>query len=424
MKWPLTGLLTAYFVALQLIAATLTGAWFYVSMTDAGRDVARANIEAKFTEIANHTVSFLQPAERAARLTGRLADGGILDLGSGGELDTYFLGQLGAYGHFAGMFVGRPDGSFFYTKRDSRKKDSAFRTKIVETSGGTRSVRLTWRDADGKSVLERNDPEDAYDSRARPWYKLAIENRGVAWTDPYIFFTSQKPGITAAMAIGAGENAVVVGIDIEIADISAFLKNLSYATRGTALLMHKDGNVISHGTAETVTEVSEGDTKKLRFRRFDELPSALASAIPDDGATRGKILLSGDAVFRQVEHESEAYLVGLKRLAALNLPWVIGVETREASFTQVVQRNIWIGLALALAVCVLGAGAGFQVARTIGTPLAALQRNARLVLQGELGGFEIVKTGILEVRDAATALMDVVLALRKERQNNETEERE
>ena len=108
----------------------------------------------------------------------------------------------------------------------------------------------------------------------------------------------------------------------------------------------------------------------------------------------------------------------------MNFPWVIGVETREASFTQVVQRNIWIGLALALAVCVLGAGAGVQVARTIGTPLAALQRNARLVLQGELGGFEIVKTGILEVRDAATALMDVVLELRKERQNNETEERE
>ena len=71
-------------------------------MQDAGQDVARANIEAKFTEIADHTVSFLQPAESAARLTGRLVDSDILDLGSGESLESYFLGQLGEYGHFAG----------------------------------------------------------------------------------------------------------------------------------------------------------------------------------------------------------------------------------------------------------------------------------------------------------------------------------
>lgn len=421
MKLPLTGFLTVCFVVLQLIAALLTGAWFYVAMQGAGQDVARANIEAKFTEIADHTVSFLQPAESAARLTGRLVDSDILDLGSGESLESYFLGQLGEYGHFAGVFVGRPDGSFIYTKRDTRLSKAVYRTKFITVEGGSRSVRLVWRDVGGAPISQRLDPDDEYDPRARPWFTSAMEKKGVVWTDPYIFYTSQKPGITAAMAIGSGDERAVVGIDIEIDDISEFLKTLSYATHGTALLMHINGDVISHAAEKTVATVTDDGTEKLRFRRFDELPSALASAIPDDGATRGQILLSGKAVFRQVSHDGEAYLVGLKRMASLNLPWVIGIETEEATFTSVVQRNIWIGLAIAFAVCVLGALAGFRVAHMIGTPIAALQRNARLVLKGELGGFEIVRTGILEVRDAATALMEVVLALREERRGKDPE---
>ena len=50
---PLTGFLSVCFVVRQLIAVFLTGASFHVAMKEAGQDVGRANIEAKFTEIAD-----------------------------------------------------------------------------------------------------------------------------------------------------------------------------------------------------------------------------------------------------------------------------------------------------------------------------------------------------------------------------------
>jgi two-component system sensor histidine kinase/response regulator len=43
--------------------------------------------------------------------------------------------------------------------------------------------------------------ERDYDARERPWFKgaMALPDDRVFWTEPYIFFTTKEPGITAAM---------------------------------------------------------------------------------------------------------------------------------------------------------------------------------------------------------------------------------
>ena len=57
-----------------------------------------------------------------------------------------------------------------------------------------------WKHLNAEGVLRevRLNKDDNYDPRLRPWYQGARKAEEIFWTDTYIFFTAQKPGITVA----------------------------------------------------------------------------------------------------------------------------------------------------------------------------------------------------------------------------------
>ena len=60
--------------------------------------------------------------------------------------------------------------------------------------------------------------DETYDPRLRLWYRGAVEKQSLDWSDIYIFFTDQKPGITVSLPIRKGDDAIlgVVGLDITL----------------------------------------------------------------------------------------------------------------------------------------------------------------------------------------------------------------
>lgn len=46
--------------------------------------------------------------------------------------------------------------------------------------------------------------DSKYDPRVRPWYIGAKKTGKIFWTDPYIFFENDRPGITVAVPVFAG----------------------------------------------------------------------------------------------------------------------------------------------------------------------------------------------------------------------------
>lgn len=47
------------------------------------------------------------------------------------SLERYFLDQLAIYPHFAGIYIGQPNGDFYYVSRHSQYTPGGFRTKII-----------------------------------------------------------------------------------------------------------------------------------------------------------------------------------------------------------------------------------------------------------------------------------------------------
>ncbi|MEJ2641904.1 MAG: cache domain-containing protein, partial [Desulfosarcinaceae bacterium] len=208
-------------------------------------------IMANIAELAmEQSRNHLAHAHSAADLTKRLLMAQVVsnDLSRVGELERYFFDQLALYPHLAGIYFGTPAGDFYDVRRAEPSAKGSFRSKFIEHDAhGQRTCQLVWRDSSFRMNADELDPEDTYDPRQRPWYQLALKKRTIVWTDPYVFFTSQKPGITIAGPVYAPNGRIrgVVGVDIEIDHLSRFLAGLSIGTHGMAFMLNRNGDVVA-----------------------------------------------------------------------------------------------------------------------------------------------------------------------------------
>ena len=189
------------------------------------RDIMENIADLAMEQSQNH----LAHAHGAATLTRRLLSANVVGTKEDDfrALEQYFLDQLAIYPHFAGIYLGKPNGDFYFVSRSSERSAKGFLTKIILHRNGIRKTRLIWRDKDMNVTADEPDPVDPYDPRVRPWYKKALAKKQIVWTDPYIFFTSQKPGITIAGPAYDESDALkgIVGVDIEIGQLSTFIGN-------------------------------------------------------------------------------------------------------------------------------------------------------------------------------------------------------
>ncbi len=152
-----------------------------------------------------------------------------------------------------GAYIGYPDGSFLDVRRAA---DDRLQLKYIDIEDGTRSVTIEIVDRRGQ-VLERPSSEgDTFDPRVRPWY-LGASSGEPHWTDPYVFFTSQDPGITHSRPVfdASGELIAVVGVDIALADLETFLDARKPSENGGAAVLNNAGEVIAGTSTVTANEV-------------------------------------------------------------------------------------------------------------------------------------------------------------------------
>ncbi|MBS1141177.1 MAG: hypothetical protein H6R13_2630 [Proteobacteria bacterium] len=112
---------------------------------------------------------------------------------------------------------------------------------------GNQTYWITWdksRQIENVEMRERN-----YDARDRPWFKGSMDlpdDQSVFWTEPYIFFTTKEPGITAGMRWRAEDGSnYVIAHDVRLIDIAEFTTRMKVGAQGKAGLFLKEGRLIA-----------------------------------------------------------------------------------------------------------------------------------------------------------------------------------
>ena len=264
---------------LLIVAAIMTIALvgYYKNRRDA-LALSEDMLKALDRRIHSEVNAYLMPASNLARIVAEASREHIDEIWSP-DRTPVGLEVIKTYPQLASFFAADPRGNFVMHKQNP---DGTIDTKVIEREPS--NVKVTWirRDAEEHVVHTETSGDDNYDPRVRPWYEGAVQTRNLYWTDIYIFFTDKMPGLTVSYPLFSQNDQLiaVVGIDIKLEQICAFLAKLKIGKNGRAMIVEDDGTLVAYpemdhtfkrsgDTLETVMLDELGDPVLIRaFNRF------------------------------------------------------------------------------------------------------------------------------------------------------------
>lgn len=357
-------------------------------------------LQALDQRIATEVDDYLGTAADMVELAAKVLEGStFLDVREH-VLEPLAISALHGHQQLAIFSFADAQGNFLMLKRMS---DGAVHTKIIEHRNGERQVRWIQRDADGQIKGVEEVPDDSYDPRVRPWYRGAVAARGLYWSDIYIFFTDQKPGVTVSLPLFSANDEVrtVLGVDIELEKLSAFLNGLEIGERGRAMIVDEKGRLVAYPEVERMLKEVDG---KLETVFLEELREPVLERAFNQFRVEGhgwrELLVDGQ---RHISMASSLQ-------STLGRNWSILIVAPEEDFVGFVAQNNKTALLLSIGVLGLASLlAGLLVAQGL-----RADRNAQMVLdrqhrlEGQSQAFsEIASEATLFDVDDAHALTEL-----------------
>ena len=315
----------------------------------------------------------------------------------------------------------KPNGDFFYVSRNGHRSPGGFRTKIISHRGDVRKTALTWRDKNLNILSKEFDPEDRFDPRIRPWYKKALEQEKIVWSDPYIFFTSQKPGITIAGPTydESGVLKGIVGVDIEIDELSTFISNLKIGQNGQAFMINNNGEVVAFPDLEKIKTQDPSGPKSLRLVKIHELDAILSrkafSAVGLIKDEQGRFDLK-ESRFARFEHEGRYHHAMLTPFSIPQWPWIIGVHLPEDDYLGELKKSRMFNILLTLGISIIATVIALYFARSIICPIANLEKEALAVKNDDMQTRFNINSKYKEIQETADSFRLMKEAIRKSRE--------
>lgn len=184
-------------------------------------------------------------------------------------------------------YVGYDDGSFVQSiaVRDRASVQETLKApegtvearRIISEANGTRTQRWWFLDEDGAVLGSRIEPDPAYDPRQRPWYGSAAAAEGALLSEPYMFNSMPKPGITASRRLPGGGG--VAGVDVAVDDLNALAAQQHVSERGRVILADAKGRILGaaddvRGNAPDLAPLTQIDHPLVRQADDDILSSS------------------------------------------------------------------------------------------------------------------------------------------------------
>ncbi|NMG01602.1 GAF domain-containing protein [Azoarcus taiwanensis] len=263
---------------------------------------------------------------------------------------------------------------------------TAFARRAIAREEGVRVERWEFVDLEGASVGHRESRAE-YDPTERDWYRTARAHHELVLTEPYVFQSSGALGLTVARRID--EAPGVVGVDLSLAALSAFVAESVAGQPGGLLILDPAGRVLAFG----------GDASGTALRAGFELLAPLDHSGPPEFAALAEAL--GDAageISRSVSLDGQPYVLAVREVQALP-----GVSYRIAAFAplsafdrHIVRARDDIVL-LSLIVLGLSLPLAFLMARQASGALASLARDSERVRTFDFSGDVRVDTLFYEI---------------------------
>jgi HD-GYP domain-containing protein (c-di-GMP phosphodiesterase class II) len=195
---------------------------------------------------------------------------------------------------FSSVYVGYSDGSFMLVRpldrADIRAKFNAppmanFLLQSVQVLPDWQlKSEYLFFDASYGLLERRSVPEYRYDPRTRPWYQASGRTSTSVLSEPYIFFSSQKIGVTLSQRSQNGK--AIFGLDMVLDDLASSLEGLKISPNTQLALVNGQGRVLAYPDMKKVL-IKGAD--KVEFSSVDGLGVASLSRLSVLAPEKGKV---------------------------------------------------------------------------------------------------------------------------------------
>ncbi|HNL21282.1 MAG TPA: response regulator [Rhodocyclaceae bacterium] len=264
---------------------------------------------------------------------------------------------------------------------------------------GRQTYWLTWS---SERTLEKVEMRELdYDARRRPWFKgaMALPNdQAIHWTEPYIFFTTREPGISASMRWTAADGRrYIIGHDVRLIDLSTFTSELRVGNQGVTALFDATGRFLALPHSAALS-----DREKLKAAVL-KTPAELGM---------GEIAAAGHDWKAESDRPGQVlrYSVANQDWFSLFTPvsvghqrfW-LGVFAPEDEFVPGTTRDRSVLAFIALLSLLAGVFVAIRIGRQFGAPLERLAGEAKRIGRMELDTPVTTDAPWREVRQLAGA---------------------
>ncbi|WP_306590895.1 ATP-binding protein [Geothrix sp. 21YS21S-4] len=293
---------------------------------------------------------------------------GILDLARPDQTARIVMPVLSAQHSITSLNLARTDGASLLFLRIG----GAWSYRELQDAGPRARVRWHRLDPTGRILSSGPWTPMDYDPRTRPWYQTGALAATPVWTDPYVFYTTQDPGVTFTLPIrdGAGLQGVAA-LDFLLDDLTEAVWAAQPSPRSRCLVTDLEGRAL------ILPRDAAFETVGSRRRAFlKPLPREILGGWtgPRGSAKDAQHITLGTA---------PAFGLALPFEGLAGLHWRLLLVVPEEDLLG--PAHFRVGSMLGLAVLALGLAAWRirRIARYVAEPIAELSALAEALGQGE-----------------------------------------
>lgn len=327
------------------------------------------------------------------------------------------LHALSTHKFLLSLYCGYEDGSFIQliAVRENAKirqlyhapERTAYILRTISPSP-PRAMQQSWLflDKQIKRVGNTRDIDPGYDPRERAWYIRAKTEQNSFFTPPYVFSSSQLPGVTCARKLMNGGG--VFGCDVALIEFSRFLKEQQISANAVIFVFERDGSIIV--TPDENLIYSDAD-KKLTFIKGEASKDIRVRHLVADYHADPDVL---NRQGREIIIQDTPYLVRFTCAdAALGIDQIIAVAAPVSDFTghiTAMEHDILVFSCIMLAIII---PVVFLMSRRISASLVRLETEAKKIKQSDFSETEPFDSSIEELHSLISAFFIMKTQIKK-----------
>lgn len=384
-NWPIAKYTFSALLCLQAITFIVMLSIAHLGGEDAYLNHVKRLMKAVATESIQNVDSLLSPAENLVVVAASLLEKEASKVVPDGDMEKFFFQNIRVNTSFAGMFFGATNGDFLYvTRANPKDASSEFLTKIITNDpDGSRKTQLISRVQSFKET-RRQFVEDEYDPRVRPWFK-ALEKGSIMWTQPYVYHTSQLPGVTVSVPVlnASGEAIGVLGLDIEVSNLSNYLSKNELSANSIALIATDDDRMVAHTDLDLILKPSLKDDDSHHLAKLKEMDDDCIDSAVLALKNQGLPFVSDEIREVNFQHEGQRHHAVFNSYNKLGVNWTVIVISPESDFMSNIRKAQIKQIVFAIIGSLLLTLLAFIVALRVLKPVKELQER---VLRNQLTG--------------------------------------